>query len=107
VVNRRREVTRQKRLPPSFIQRSLESLEQHAERLSPPTPLETAEFVDWLEFMLSQLDQRDPSGRLRDVARLKLEGYTDAEIAERQACSRKTVSMRLALIRVIWKTWTE
>lgn len=36
---------------------------------------------------------------LRQVAVWKLEGYTNAEIADRQACSLPTVERRLAMIR--------
>ena len=42
-------------------------------------------------------------GRLRQVAVWKLEGYTNAEIAERQGCSLPTVERRLALIRRLLK----
>jgi DNA-directed RNA polymerase specialized sigma24 family protein len=105
-INLHRDTARQKRQPLGLIQRSLRALERRASRqLSPPTPQESAEFNDWMEFMLSQLDKRDTSGRLRTAALLKLEGYTDAEIAQRQACSRKTIAVRMALIRAIWRSW--
>jgi DNA-directed RNA polymerase specialized sigma24 family protein len=60
-----------------------------------------------MEYMFTQLDRRDTSGKLRTAARLKLEGYTDSEIAEQQSCSRKTVSTRMALIRAIWRELAE
>ena len=44
---------------------------------------------------------RDPA--LRRVAVWKLEGYTNAEIAERQGCSLPTVERRLAIIRRLLK----
>jgi DNA-directed RNA polymerase specialized sigma24 family protein len=108
VLNLRRDAARQKRQPTGFIQRSLQSLSRQAHRrLSPPTPQETAEFADWMEYMFTQLDRRDTSGKLRTAARLKLEGYTDSEIAAQQSCSRKTVSTRMALIRAIWRELAE
>jgi hypothetical protein len=40
---------------------------------------------------------------LRTVARLKQEGYTDAEVAGRLRCSLRTVERKLKLIRAIWE----
>jgi len=45
-------------------------------------------------------DLRDES--LRRVARLRLEGHTGAEIAERLGCNRRTVVRKLELIRQTW-----
>jgi RNA polymerase sigma factor (sigma-70 family) len=42
----------------------------------------------------------DPS--LRAVARLRLEGYTGAEIAARLGCNRRTVARKLDVIRRLW-----
>jgi DNA-directed RNA polymerase specialized sigma24 family protein len=41
-------------------------------------------------------------GRLRDVARLRMEGYTDEEVAERLGCSLRTVARELELVRRTW-----
>ena len=65
-------------------------------------PDQVVAFSDWLEHLLSLLDQEDPTQRLRATALLKLEGCTDAEIATRHTCSRKTVVLRLGLIRSLW-----
>ena len=65
-------------------------------------PDQVVAFSDWLEHLLSLLDQEDPTQRLRATALLKLEGCTDAEIAMRHTCSRKTVVLRLGLIRSLW-----
>jgi RNA polymerase sigma factor (sigma-70 family) len=46
-------------------------------------------------------DLRDES--LREVARLRLEGYTGSEIAERMGCNRRTVARKLELIRQTWE----
>jgi DNA-directed RNA polymerase specialized sigma24 family protein len=39
---------------------------------------------------------------LREVARLKLEGYTDREIASARNCSLRSVERRLKMIRTLW-----
>ena len=46
-------------------------------------------------------------GRLRDdslrvVANLRLEGYTNEEVAERLGCSLRSVARKLELIRRTW-----
>ena len=64
-----------------------------------PTPEEAAILAEEVEGLLGRL--RDPA--LRQVAVWKLEGYTNAEIAERQGCSLPTVERRLAIIRRLLK----
>lgn len=68
-----------------------------------PTPEEAAQLADELRHMMQRLDAEDPTHRLREVALLKLEGYTVEEIARRQQCARKTVSLRLSVIRGLWR----
>jgi DNA-directed RNA polymerase specialized sigma24 family protein len=43
-----------------------------------------------------------PDESLRRVALLKLEGYTDQEVAERLGCGLSTVERRLRTIRGVW-----
>jgi RNA polymerase sigma factor (sigma-70 family) len=43
-----------------------------------------------------------PDEPLRQVARLKLEGYTDQEVAARLGCSLSSVERRLRTIRSLW-----
>jgi DNA-binding CsgD family transcriptional regulator len=43
---------------------------------------------------------RDES--LREVARLRMEGYTDQEIADQLGCSVRTVARKVELIRRTW-----
>jgi len=64
-----------------------------------PTPEEAAILAEEVENLLGRL--RDPA--LRAVAVWKLEGHTNAEIAERQGCSLATVERRLAIIRRLLK----
>jgi DNA-directed RNA polymerase specialized sigma24 family protein len=66
---------------------------------SDPTPEEAALLAEEVESLLDRL--RDQA--LRQVAVWKLEGFTNAEIAERQGCSLPTVERRLALIRRLLK----
>jgi len=84
------------RLPATGDRQSLRSRE--------PTPAEAAQLTDDLRALMDRLDREDPTHRLRQVALWKLEGFTDLEIARRQNCSRKTVCVRLSLIRALWQS---
>ena len=46
------------------------------------------------------LDRLDPE--LQQLAQLRLDGYTNAEIAARLGCALRTIERRLELIRRIW-----
>lgn len=65
-----------------------------------PTPEFAAEVAEEVEHLLGQL----PDETTRQLAVLKMEGYTNDEAAGRLGCSRTTVERRLRLIR---KTWSE
>ena len=62
------------------------------------TPELAAQFVEEFQRLMEQLE--DPS--LRSVATLKLEGYTNDEIAARLGCVTSTVERKLARIRGEW-----
>jgi len=47
------------------------------------------------------LDRLQPA--LRQIAQLRLDGYTNVEIAQRLRCALRSVERRLELIRRIWK----
>jgi DNA-directed RNA polymerase specialized sigma24 family protein len=64
-----------------------------------PTPEEAALLAEEVDTLLARL--RDPA--LRQVAVWKLEGYTNAEIAEKQGCSVPTIERRLSIIRRLLK----
>jgi DNA-directed RNA polymerase specialized sigma24 family protein len=63
-----------------------------------PTPEFAAEFVETCELLFQSLD--DPA--LRQVVTMRMEGYTDAEVADRLKCSRRTVQRRLEVVRRRW-----
>ncbi len=63
-----------------------------------PTPEDAAQLAEEWRRLFGLL--RDPE--LEEVARLKMEGYSVEEIAERQGCVPRTVKRRLNLIRQIW-----
>jgi RNA polymerase sigma factor (sigma-70 family) len=65
-----------------------------------PTPELVALLGEQYRLLLEGLP--DPS--LREVARLRLEGYDGDEIAERLGCNRRTVVRKLDRIR---RTWSE
>jgi DNA-directed RNA polymerase specialized sigma24 family protein len=63
-----------------------------------PTPEFAALVADECRCLLGRL--RDDS--LRQVARLRMEGFTNAEIADRLGCSLRTVARKLEIIRRTW-----
>jgi RNA polymerase sigma factor (sigma-70 family) len=65
-----------------------------------PSPELAAEISDEMQRLLGKL----PNEEVRAVALAKLEGYTNAEIAERLGCALATVERRLSLIRSVWKS---
>jgi DNA-directed RNA polymerase specialized sigma24 family protein len=60
-----------------------------------PTPAFAAEVADEWERLLARLGDEE----LRTIATLKVEGYTDREVADRVGCVERTVRRRVALIR--------
>lgn len=63
-----------------------------------PTPAFAALLTEEMERLLGVLDE--PA--LREIALMKLEGYTNDEIAARLECARRTVERKLARIREKW-----
>ena len=63
-----------------------------------PTPELAAEFVETCASLFQSLN--NPG--LRQVVLLRMEGYTDDEIAQRLTWSRRTVQRRLEIIRRHW-----
>ena len=67
-----------------------------------PSPEYSAEFVDLCGFLVERLGPE-----LQEIARLKIEGFTDVEIADRLGCSDRTVRRRVELIRRNWQEFEE
>ena len=63
-----------------------------------PTPAEAALLNEALERRFQML--KDPG--LHQIALWKLEGYTNAEIAEQLECTLRTVERKLERIRAYW-----
>jgi DNA-directed RNA polymerase specialized sigma24 family protein len=72
------------------------ALEQLASR--DPTPQLAAQVADECRRLLKLLGD----ATLRSVAVWKMEGYTNAEIAEKLDCAQVTVERKLQLIRTLW-----
>lgn len=64
-----------------------------------PTPELAAEFAEGVEQLLQQLED----DTLREIALLKLEGFTNAEIAAQTGRHERTVDRKLRLIRKTWE----
>ncbi|MFP6762212.1 MAG: ECF-type sigma factor, partial [Planctomycetaceae bacterium] len=60
------------------------------------------DFIDTMaaecQHLLAQLDDE----QLKELALLKMEGFTNEEIAAKLDCARRTVQRRLKLIQEIW-----
>ena len=65
---------------------------------SEPTPELAAMLVENTQQLLAALDDDN----LRQIACLKLEGWTNDEIAQQLDCVRRTVERRLERIREKW-----
>jgi DNA-directed RNA polymerase specialized sigma24 family protein len=64
-----------------------------------PTPEFAVEFVEVCERLFHGLEDAN----LKEIATLKMEGYTDIEVADRLKCSRRTVQRRITIIRRHWE----
>ncbi len=64
-----------------------------------PTPEEAAEMADECHRLLDLLD--DPE--LRRIALMKVEGYTDEEVAAQLDCVPRTIERKIRRIRMLWK----
>lgn len=64
-----------------------------------PDPALEALLADELRAKMDAL----PDDEARTIARLKLDGYSNDEVAERLGCTVRTVGRRLVLIRALWK----
>jgi RNA polymerase sigma factor (sigma-70 family) len=63
-----------------------------------PTPDFAAEMTETCNALFQALSEDN----LRDIARLKIEGYTNGEIADKLAVTRRTVERKLERIRREW-----
>ena len=66
---------------------------------SEPTPEFAAQMAEECQRLLGQLSQGD----LREVAVLKMEGYSNEEVAAKLGCVPRTIERKVALIRTLWE----
>jgi RNA polymerase sigma factor (sigma-70 family) len=102
------------------IRKSINQIEQlHAQRRDPakeealpsfevllddkPSPEIAAEVTEQIERMMEHLED----DKLRKVTQMKLEGYTNEEIAQSLGCCEKTVIRKLQLIRKLWRQYDQ
>jgi RNA polymerase sigma factor (sigma-70 family) len=64
-----------------------------------PSPEFTAELQETYDSLVDGLD--DPQAK--QVVALRMEGYSDSEIAKQLDCSRRTVQRRVEIIRRHWR----
>lgn len=63
-----------------------------------PSPALAAELTDAYESLMAQL----PDDTLRSIAQMRLEGYTNREIAAVHGCVERTIERKLERIRIHW-----
>ena len=68
-----------------------------------PSPAEAALLNEALERRLEAL--ADPE--LRQIAMLRLEGYTNREIADRFDCTERSIERRMERIRSEWSSYDD
>ena len=68
-----------------------------------PTPEFSLEVAEQCELLINAL----PNDHVRDVAKAKLEGLTNDEIANRMNCGLRTIERRTALIRTVWEAYAD
>jgi DNA-directed RNA polymerase specialized sigma24 family protein len=66
---------------------------------SEPTPEFAAQMAEECQRLLGQLS----AGDLREVAVMKMEGYSTEEIAAKLGCVPRTIERKVALIRSLWE----
>lgn len=66
-----------------------------------PNPQFAAQLADELQGLLNILDDSGDED-LRKIALMKMEGFTNPEIAEQLGCVRRTVERKLQLISSLW-----
>jgi DNA-directed RNA polymerase specialized sigma24 family protein len=64
-----------------------------------PTPEAAADAADECRRLLEYLEEPE----LRLIALLKVEGYTNEEIAARLDCVARTIERKVSRIRLLWK----
>lgn len=67
-----------------------------------PTPEFAAELSDQLQLLLQRLDATGDS-ELRRIALLKMDGFSNQEIAEEIGCVRRSVERKLQMIARLWE----
>lgn len=66
-----------------------------------PTPEMAAEFAEQFRLLMDRL----ASPELVELASLKMEGFTNAEIAQKWNKAQRTVERKLAIVRKIWEEY--
>jgi DNA-directed RNA polymerase specialized sigma24 family protein len=65
-----------------------------------PSPEYAAQVAEECQRLLARL----PDEKLRELAQMKMEGYSNEEIAVTFGCGLRTVERKLARIRIIWES---
>jgi hypothetical protein len=101
--NIRRSLSRKKRKGAlSHEDRSLGQLQQIQDKRV-GTPDLVADMGEQFDFLFGLLDKKDPTGNLKTIALMRLDGSSKSQIATTIGCTRFTIVARINLIQAIWR----
>lgn len=87
---------------PVYHREPLEALDESllAELMNPEALVDLSDFV---EYLFRRLDQEDPSGELRRIASMHLDGHSSAWIAKTLRQRKYKVLQKIHWIRILWE----
>jgi len=101
--NFRKSLARTKRHPEVAKAENLQSRMHLLQDRSTNSPELVAILADQCEFLLRVLDRHDPTGELKTIGLMRLDGASQSKIAKALGCTRFTVAARINLIQSIWQ----
>lgn len=66
-------------------------------------PEALVDLSDFVEYLFRRLDQEDPSGELRQIASIHLDGHSSAWIAKTLRQRKYKVHQKIHWIRILWE----
>jgi DNA-directed RNA polymerase specialized sigma24 family protein len=87
---------------PVYTREPLETLDESL-LIELKNPEALADLSDYMEYLFGRLDQEDPSGQLRQIACMHLDGHSSALIAKTLRQRKYKVLQKIQWIRILWE----